>query len=292
MLTFFALCLLSRLAYSLNDVLVGELARRHDHAEIALFRGVSLGVTMAPLLLWVSPSAWGALGARLGELGVLVSVTAVGNLLHFEAARRLPFGLRAALFVAGIALGGLGLGAWFFDERLSLIELGFCALVITSAVLSSLGDHSNEGLSADVPKGALFTVGASMLMALASLVFARLARATDPLLVAWSWELGAGVVLLPLLLVRRRRAREPGAWRRFVRTGIRSVPTVIGTGASAVALTLGPLGMWAAIAGTQALFSAGLGAVRHRERIGLRRWIYFLVGALGVFGLALAHASP
>lgn len=289
MLIFFALCLLSRIAYSFNDVLVGELARRHDRTEIAAFRGVSLGVTMAPLLGLVSLSAWQALGTRLGELFLLVSITAGVNLLQLEAARWLPFGLRAALFVAGVALGGLGLGAWFLDERLSSIELGWCSLVIASAVLSALGDHSNDGLTANVPKGALLTLSSSVLMAVAALLFARLARTTDPLLVGWSWEFGAGLVLLPLLLVRRRGAWEPGIGRRFVRTGICSLPTVIGTGASAVALTLGPLGTWAALAGTQALFTAGIGAVRHHERIGARRWVYFALGALGVSGLAIAH---
>jgi len=292
MLTFFALCLLLRLAYTVNDVLIGELARRHDSTEIAAFRGLSLGVTMAPLLGWVPLTAWQALGARLGEFVAMVSITAIGNLLHLQAARRLPFGLRAAVLVAGVALGGLGFGALFFDEHLSSVELLWCSLVVTSAVLCSLGDHSNEGLTADIPKGAILTLAAAVLFALGALVFARLARATNPLLVGWAWEIGSGVVLLPLLVVRRREAWEPGIWRRFVRTGIYSLPTVVGTWASAVALTLGPLGLWAAMAGTQALFSAGIGAVRHRERIGARRWFYFALGALGVAGLAFSRQSP
>ena len=154
MLTFVALCLLSRIAYSINDVLVGELARRHDQMEIATWRGVSLGLTMAPLLFWVPASAWKSLGARSGELLLLVTITAVANLLQLHAARYLPFGLRAALFVGGIALGGIGLGAWSLDERFSSIELAWCALVLSSAVLSALGNHSSEGLIANVPNAA------------------------------------------------------------------------------------------------------------------------------------------
>lgn len=289
MLTFLALCVLCRVAYTFNDVLVGELAREHDGMEIATFRGLSLGVTMAPLLFFVGPGAWEGLAARPGELLFLVAITAVGNVLHLEAARHLPFGLRAAVLVAGVALGGIALGAWFFGERFSVVELGWCALVVTSGVLASLGDHSTERLAANVPKGAVLTLATSALLSVAAFTFARLARATDPLLVGWVWELGIGVLLLVPLLSRRRGRLAPGAPGRFLKTGLWSLPTVVGTGASAVALTLGPLGVWSALAGTQALVSAALGARWHREKIGPRRWAYFVLGALGVGGLALAQ---
>jgi drug/metabolite transporter (DMT)-like permease len=63
----------------------------------------------------------------------------------------------------------------------------------------------------------------------------------------------------------------------------------VGTGATAVALTLGPLGVWSALAGTQALLSAALGAAWHREKLGPRRWSAIVLGALAVGGLAFAQ---
>jgi drug/metabolite transporter (DMT)-like permease len=291
MLTFLALCLLCRVAYTFNDVLVGELARDHDGMEISMFRGLALGVAMAPLLFWVAPGAWEGLGARLVELSFLIAITAVGNVLHLEAARHLPFGLRAAVLVAGVALGGIGLGAWSFGERFSVVELGWCALVVISGILAALGDHSTEKLTANVPKGAALTLATSALLSVAAFFFARLARATDPMLIGWVWEFGIGAVLVPVVLWRRRGRLEPGVARRFSQTALRSLPTVAGTGATAVALTLGPLGVWSALAGTQALLSAALGAAWHRERIGGLRWSYFVLGALGIAGLALAQRN-
>jgi drug/metabolite transporter (DMT)-like permease len=291
MLTFIALCLLSRVAYTFNDVLVGGLARKHDGMEVAALRGLTLGVTMAPLLFWVAPGALAELLARPAELSFLIVVTAVGNVLHLEAARCLPFGLRAALLVAGVAIGGIGLGTWFFDERFSLVELGWCSLVVVSGVLAAMGDHSTEKLTANVPKGAVLTLTTSALLSVAAFSFARLARATDPMLVGWVWEFGIGLVLLVPLLFRRRFRFEPGIRRRFLLTGLYSLPTVVGTGATAVALTLGPLGIWSALAGTQALLSAALGAAWHREKIGPRRWSYFLIGAIGIGGLAFAQRA-
>jgi drug/metabolite transporter (DMT)-like permease len=291
MLTFLALCLLCRIAYTFNDVLVGGLAREHDRLEIAAFRGLALGVTMAPLLFWVAPGSWELLFSRPVELAFLIAVTAVGNVLHLEAARCLPFGLRAALLVAGVAIGGIGLGTWFFDEHFSVVELGWCSLIVVSGVLAAMGDHSTEKLAANVPKGAVLTLTTSALLSVAAFSFARLARATDPMLVGWVWEFGIGVVLVVPLLFRRRDRLQPGVARRFLLTGLYSLPTVVGTGATAVALTIGPLGIWSALAGTQALLSAALGAAWHREKIGVRRWSYFVLGAIGIGGLAFAQRA-
>lgn len=292
MLTFLALCLLSRIAYTFNDVLVGELARKHDGAEIAMFRGVTLGVTMAPLLLWVAPGSWAALASRSLELAFLIGVTAVGNVLHLEAARHLPFGLRAALLVAGVAVGGIGLGTGLLGERFGPAELAWCGLVVVSGVLSALGNHSTETLTANVPKGAALTLTTSALLSVAAFSFARLARATDPLLVGWVWEFGIGALLTVPVLARRRGRLAPGVLRRFLRTGLCSLPTVVGTGATSIALTLGPLGIWSALAGAQALLSAALGAAWYREKLGALRWSYLALGALGIAGLAFAqHAE-
>jgi drug/metabolite transporter (DMT)-like permease len=289
MLPFLALCLLSRVAYSFNDVFTGRLARRHGRMELATFRGLSLGVAMAPLLCWVPAGAWQDLADRWHELLLMVSITAAANVLQLQSARFLPFGLRAAFIVMALAVCGVALGVGFLGESVSLSQLGWCTLIVGSAMLAALGDHSSDEFVADVRKGAALALGSATLIAIAALFFARLARTTHPLLVAWSWEFGIGLVLLGPLLWRQRGGWEPGVMRRFLRVGVAASPTVVGSAASGIALTLGPLGMWSALAGTQALFTAGLGVLWHRERMGSRRWLCFLLGAAGVFGLALAR---
>ena len=289
MVTFVLLCLTSRFAYSFNDVWTGRIAREHGRTEVAAFRGVSLGLTMAPLLAFVHAGALGALLQRWDRLALLVVLTAGSNLLLLHSARYLPFGLRAALNVSAVALGGILLGATLLGEQLRASELGWGALVVVSVVFAALGDHSNPELSADVPKGALLAVGAAALMAVAALLLLGLSRATDPLLAAWAWEFGSGLVLVPVWLVRHRRSLVAGLWGRFLRVGMAALPTVVGSGASALALTRGPLGLWGALAGTQALFTALLGASRHHEKVGPFRWLCLALCAGGAFGLALAH---
>jgi drug/metabolite transporter (DMT)-like permease len=175
MLTFIALCLLARFGYSLNDIFIGRLARKHGRMEIAAFRGVTLGVSMAPCLM--------------------------------------------ACAVFGVK---------------------------------------------------------------------RLAHATHPLLTAWAWELGSGLILLGPVLLRGRLRSSVGLGKRVFRIAIAALPTAVASGASVLALGLGELGLWGALGGTQILFTAGLGAPWHHETLGLRRWVCMTVAVAAVAGLAVA----
>ncbi len=285
--SFLALCLLSRLAYAFNDVLVGRLARRHGEVEIAALRGLSLGLTMAPLLLWVPLDAWAGLAARWPSYLLLVALTAASNVLQNRAARLLPFSLRAALMIAAVSLASVVLGAALFAERLSYAQTGLCLLLVASAILAALGQHAQHEIRPDIPKGAAMAFLGGVGLALAAVLTKRLASDTNPLLTAWAWEFGAGVILVGPWLWQSRRGFEPGLARRLGRTAAASAPTVIGSGASMMALALGALGLWGALAGTQVLFTAVLGVYWHRERIDARRWLCFVAAAGAVAGLAL-----
>jgi drug/metabolite transporter (DMT)-like permease len=287
MAVFIALCLLSRFAYSLNDVFVGQLARRYGRMEVAAWRGVSLGITMSPLLLWVPRSGWSALGARWPELLLLVTVTGIANVLQLQAARNLPFGLRAAFMIAGIAVGSLIFGRIFLGEILSTAQIGLALLMVVSSVAAALGAHASHEITPDIRKGALFAGAAAVLMAFVGLLVTRLARASDPLLVAWAWEFGAGAILVAPMLFRWRESFSAGLFGRFRKIAIASLPTVVGSGGSVLALTLGTFGVWGAIAGTQLLFTAALGVLLHKETMGALRWVCFAVAGACLSGLLL-----
>jgi drug/metabolite transporter (DMT)-like permease len=287
MLLFLGLCLVSRFAYSVNDILVGRLARVHSGMEVAAWRGISLGLTMAPWLLFVPADAWAALATRGWDVAILLTVTAAANLMQLKASRYMPFGVRAAFIVSGIAAVSGLLGWAVLGERLTLPEVGLSLVVVGSAVLSALGDHASHEIKPDMRRGAFFAIGAAVLIACMGLMVARVSRATHPLLTAWVWEFGGGLVLLaPLLRAYVREGLPADLGARVKAIAIASSPTVIGSGFSALALTMGSLGVWAAVAGTQVIFTAALGALWHKELIGPLRWACFLVAAvaIGVLG--------
>ena len=288
MTPFLALCLLSRLAYAFNDVLVGRLAREHGHVEIAALRGLSLGLTMSPLLVGVPSAAWAGLAARWPSVLLLVAVTGACNVMQNQASRVLPFGLRAAFMISTVSLASVVFGGVFFAERLTPAQAVLCLVLVGSAVLAALGSHAAHEIRPDVPKGALLSFGAGSCLAIAAVITKRLSLETSPLLTAWAWEFGTGLVLVLPLLWQWRKGVAPGIARRFYRTTAASAPTVVGSGASMLALAMGALGLWGALAGTQVLFIAALGVRWHRETVDARRWLCFASAAAAVAGLAFA----
>jgi drug/metabolite transporter (DMT)-like permease len=241
---------------------------------------------MAPWLLFVPAGAWRLLAGRWSDVLILIVVTAAANLMMLGASRYMPFGVRAAFVVSGIAAVSGLLGWAVLGERLTLPEMGLSVVIVGSAVLSALGDHTTPEFKPDMRRGAIFAIAAAVLIACMGLMVARISRATHPLLTAWVWEFGGGLVLLGPLVWRYARAGWPadlGARLRAI--ALASSPTVIGSGFSALALTMGSLGVWAAVAGTQVLFTAVLGVAWHKERIGPGRWACFFVAAVAIGAL-------
>jgi drug/metabolite transporter (DMT)-like permease len=280
------LCLLSRLAYSLNDIFTGRLARQFGRLEVAAIRGCALGLTMAPLLFWVPAAAWHELGLRWPSLLVVFALTATTNLLQNHAARLLPFGLRAALMITATSSSALLLGWVILGDQLAWQQVALAAVLIASAVVAAPGRHATHEIQPDIRRGAAYAIAAALIMAVIALLVRQLARETDPLLTAWAWEFGSGLILIPVLFWYDRRGENPGRVGRWWRILVASSPTVIGSGASMWALKLGELGLWAAMGGTQVLFTALFGAWWHHETVGGRRWLCFLAAAAAVAGLA------
>lgn len=289
MLTFVALCLVARFNYSLNDVFIGRLARRHGRMRVAAFRGLSLGATMTPWLLFVPAAAWSALTGQPGTLLFTAAVTAVANILQFHGARYLPFGLRAAIMLTTMATTSLLVGWLMLDERLSPLQIGLCAVLVGSALAAALGSHVVQDIEVDVARGSLLTVLAGVLMIAAVFGVKLLAHATHPLLAAWAWEFGAGLILLGPVLWRARRETAEETPVSFRQVAIAALPTALASGASVLALDFGELGLWGAIGGTQILFTAAVASVWQREALGLRRWLCMAVSAVAVAGLALTR---
>jgi len=289
MLTFVALCLLARFGYSLNDIFIGRLARRQGRMEVAAFRGTSLGLAMAPWLLLVPAAAYAALLRHPVAVLLTVGVTALGNILQLHAVRYIPFGLRAAVMICTMAVCSLLIGWSVLGERLSALQVLLSAVLVASGAAVALGSHAHAEIQLDVPRGAALTVGAGTLMACAVSGVKFLAHETHPLLAAYAWEFGAGLILLAPALLRSHGARDTDPLpRRFGRVALASLPTALASGASVLALDFGNLGLWGALGGTQILFTAALGALWHKETLGPRRWALMTIAASAVAGLALA----
>jgi drug/metabolite transporter (DMT)-like permease len=155
-------------------------------------------------------------------------------------------------------------------------------------VAVALGSYGVQEIELDVPRGALLTLLAATLMACAVFGVKRLAHETHPLLTAWAWEFGSGLILLGPVLLRGGAGSLTHVATRFWSISAAALPTALASGASVLALGFGELGLWGALGGTQILFTAGLGALWHHETLGLRRWLCMAIAVAAVAGLALA----
>jgi drug/metabolite transporter (DMT)-like permease len=203
--------------------------------------------------------------------------------------RYLPFGLRAALMLATMATCSVLIGWFLLGEHLSLLEVGLGAILIASAAAVALGSHAVQDIEPNIPRGAALTLLSATLMACAVFGVKQLARAAHPLLAAWAWEFGSGLVLLGPALWRGRHASASAAATRFRSIAVAALPTALASGASVLALDFGELGLWGALGGTQILFTAFLGAAWHHETLGLRRWVCMVITVAAIASLAFAR---
>lgn len=288
-LVFALLCIVGRLAYTANDYLTGRLSRTLDPALVCVVRGLTLGVVMAPMLLWVPARAWAPLVGNLHLAGQAGFLGLVYSMAVNYAARVLPFGLRAAL-VAGLFV----LGSAFFDwlllgERLGPASLAWAVALAGSSVAMCLGTPPEEAdQRVDLRKGVPLILAGTVAGCWSLAPYAQLVRLSDPILAAWAWELVCGLMALPLLLVWRPRGIR---WKQVGRVALAVTPTAIGSGATATALTLGPMGVAYAFVGLQSIITALIGLRVHGERLGWWRWVLIALSAVAIAGMTLLEVK-
>jgi drug/metabolite transporter (DMT)-like permease len=124
--------------------------------------------------------------AEPGTLGAIVAITALANVLQLQAARYLPFGLRASIILTGTALGTELLGYSVLGERLSVATGAWCALVVLGAVLAAPGEHASHEIEPRLLPGILLSLTSAGLMAVVALLTKGLTERTHALLTAWS----------------------------------------------------------------------------------------------------------
>ncbi len=250
-----------------------------------MWRGLSLGATMAPLLFWVPAGAWARVPAHAGFLAAATVLAAAANVCGNSAARFLPFNVRAAVIGAGSIVFSLGIGWLFLAETPSAGALFAAGILAVSAVALCLGEHRTPAFKPDIPRGVALAIACAAALCAAVLFQTRFLRATHPLLAAWMWEFAIGLVCVPFVM-GRRSARAPGWGPRAWRVGVASTPTVVGTGATALALGIGPMGIAYALSGFQTILTAFIGARFHHERIGPWRWALIGIGSAAAVGVA------
>lgn len=278
---FFFLAMLATLGYSAQGTLMVAVYRRMDTLSAVSYRGLSLGVVMLPLLLWMPEETWNRTPEVLTPLLCAATITAFGNWCMGNAMRFLPVGTASTLCMGLAAVVTALHGFFFFGERLtplqifcgSLILLGGLALGISRAGPSAPPDYN-------IPKGLLNTFLFGLLLGTGFVLMGGAARKLHPLLAGYLWEFLIGIIALAVIPLRQwfghgglARVNFP----QFLEISWRSAPTAVGTGCYAFAVTQGPFAIATAIISTTMVLNTILAAFLYHEKLRPAQWLLILL---------------
>jgi len=265
---FILLAVIAVMGYALQAALVSSYYRRDPLFTTAL-RGLSLGITMLPLVFLSGVAPLFAMVRQPGALLVAAVLALVSNVLIGTSYRHLAVGIAVGSQLGASVITSVMIGIMAYGEMLGPVHLtGIAMILLASSSISLQTGKSGTKLDRNALAGTLFAGLSGVCIAGAYAAIAKLSRDFDALAAAWSWEFTIGIMAAIALLGRfvLHRAATPVGWGDFWQVLLRSWPTLVGTGGFALALKIGPLSISMAILSTTSIAVVVLNYFLYRER--------------------------
>lgn len=290
---FYLLALTATLGYALQGALMASYYRRIDPIAAVAYRGLSLGITMLPLLWFTRVEHHYAVFERFPALAIAIWGAVLGNWLLALGYRHLTVGVNSAAHQSIAVVTVTILGFSFFNESLSWQQLFWMALILSAnGFLGLLRSPSAVKETANPLKGYVCSCLAGFTLAFAFSAIGYLSRETHPFAAGYYWELLIGVAAYIVLLLRglfKPSTESRVSARDLVRITLYSSPTAIGTGCYALATTMGPIAIATAIASSVIVTASILGFLFYGERLSYRQVVLIVVAWLAIVGLKLSE---
>ena len=273
---FFTIAILSTIGYSVQSTLMASYYRRMDRLSAVAYRGLSLGITMMPLLLFVPRGQFGRVISFLPHLGAASFVAALANWCMANAYSFLPVGIASALTMSFTAVVVVLLGFIFLAESLTGVQLCFIGLILAGVVV--LGVIRSSGplpREYSVRRGVINSIVFGLLIGVAFSLIGSVSRQLDPFLAGYSWELIIGVLAICAAVLRRAMGGAPLqrlSARETLKISLYCAPTAAGTGLFALATTMGAVGIVSAIMSSIMVFNTLFAFLLYREKLTLGQW--------------------
>ncbi len=269
---FLLFSILSTLGYALQTTLMVPFFRRLDPLVASASRGLSLGISMLPLLV-LAPD--GSLRLLLSHLPLLLAASllaALGNWSAGHSFRHLPVGVAMASQLSALVVCATVLARVLFSEELLLAQYTAISFIVLANILFSVPGARQAAapvVHADFTRGLYFCAIFGFFLAAAYILIARLSRLTHPLSAAYSWEFSIGVVSLLMIFVQNHRSGKSPlpSLPDFLKILCCAAPTAIGSGCYAEATLLGSPSLVIAVLSTEAVFACVLSYLLHHEKL-------------------------
>lgn len=281
---FFFLLLCSAFGYALQGALMAGIYRRFDRLNAIAYRGLSLGITMSPLLLFVPSNTGISLYSVFFHYVIACILAAFGNWCFAGVYTCFFVGIANALCVGFCSIMSMVFSYILLGDRVNLYQ-GSLALLLIVFLVATAATRNRQASLVSLPNadriilGVFLALLGGIFLGLAFTLVGYLSRNVHPLLIAWLWEFGIGVFAISIVYGRFVIGRQFGVndlikprennlpRDEIIKIALYSSPTILGTGCYAVALTLGPMPIAAALSATAVIFSTLFGYFFFKERL-------------------------
>ncbi len=292
MFWFFAL--ISAFAYALQGTLMVHYIRKMDSFSVAMYRTLSLAISMSPLLFFSTIPEILEIKEHLGMLTLSSLIVGIGAAMSFTMINYLPVGISIAISSGTRIIIMLGLGYLFFNEKISLIILILISLILLGNIFlgksSAKENKTNDLKNFKIFSGGLYALVQSSLVAVGFILMSDIARKADPLVVAYFWETLIGITLFLVGLLRWlffHIPLEKISLKQFFNILWICSPTLIGTGGFVLAVNLGPVGIVGAISASSIVFTTILAHMFYNEKISKNEIMAICLIIIGIIGIKL-----
>lgn len=271
---------------ALQIALMADYYRKMDTLSAVTYRGLSLGITMLPFLLYsLFNNTTIDSGFYLLIVGAALSAV-IANWIQANALHYLSVPIATTL----------GMGFWsviiailaFFTENevLSLPQISLVIVTLLVSILLGITRNTKNKLKKSNRKlGVLLTFLFGVFIGIASLFVGKASRQYSPYLTSYSWETIIGIFGLTICFIRKPITGHSIAkitLKDFWKILIFGAPTALGTGLYAYSVTNGKMGIISAmfIAAT-IVFSTILAFLLYKEKLNVKQ-ILLLCAIIGL----------
>ncbi len=242
---FFIFIAISTFSFGIHSALIIHFARRFDAPIVAAYRGLSLVVTMAPILFFAPLDAILAIREHIPILLLSAATGSLAFTISMSGSRYLPVGVASSIRQSVTAPVAIVIGILFLEEYLTFIQILLLAAVaiciITLTWLRSDHPHLDPSMAF---RGILLSVAAGFGGAVSWYFFSILARDLHPFVAAYFVEAGIGLCTVLYLLILRKTGHHTGSLRLPFRDArnivLIALVTILATTSYAIGINHGP----------------------------------------------------
>lgn len=287
---YYLLILISVIGYTLQGTLLVRYSRSIDSLSLAVYRNLSLIFIMSPLLLFTSIEQLRSVPDYIHLISLAGITGTIGLASMFLSYRYLAIGISSGLRQAAGVFSALVLGIVFFDESLSGFQVLLIVFLLAGGFIIGKAKNPMPHLNSNAAFGILLSIFTGSIIALSFFLMSRMARELGPAISGYLWESSIGIFSLIFVVMRNKiggHKIETISLTTFLKISLASSPTVLGTGAVAWAVTIGPLGLLRALSSAGIILTIIFSWLFYGEKLTVNQWIGIVLVSVSVFALRM-----